>query len=116
MRLSIADDGLPEQCVFYGGDVVPKWEKVQEEHNFFKLKEDIYKPDFGYSSPQKIRGVKECTNPAFKDHRLHKIGWFKIEYSDGSNGLKGWSAYAACTMCGQKVKKESVFFPDNDFD
>ena len=32
MRLSVNDDGLPEQCVFSGGDVVSKWEKVQQEH------------------------------------------------------------------------------------
>jgi len=85
----------------------------EKESSPFKLKDDIYKPDFGYTSPRKIKGVKECLNPAFKDHRLHRIGLFKAEYSDGSNGMKGWSVYMKCTMCGENVKQNTVFYPDN---
>lgn len=64
-------------------------------------------PDMGYTSPRKIKGVKECSNPAFADHRLHRIGVFKEFYY--ADGLQGWSCILKCVNCGREVEK--VFVP-----
>jgi hypothetical protein len=55
-----------------------------------------YVPDFGYSSPRRTRAV--CNNPAFMDHKLHRVGWFKVRYD--TDGLPGWLVEKRCVNCG----------------
>jgi len=69
-----------------------------------------YQPDFGYSSPVKTK--KECINPAFFDHNLHRVGWFATRF-DG-DGLPGYIIEKRCVNCGKSFKKRkygSAFRP-----
>ena len=65
-----------------------------------------YYPQFGYDAPRKTKG--ECTNPAFADRNLHRIGVFADNYLD--DGLTGYSCIYKCVNCG-KVFRKKTFKP-----
>lgn len=64
-------------------------------------------PDLGYVPPRTIKGVKECSNPAFANHRLHRMGVFKESFD--SDGSPGWTCAIKCVNCGRVA--ERVFVP-----
>jgi len=69
-------------------------------------KNQKYRPDYGYTAPKRTR--KECTNPAFMDHNLHRVGYFKLpEYY--SDGLPGYVAVARCVNCGRVFADDIIF-------
>ena len=74
------------------------------------FKDDIqnnFKADFGFDAPH--RTTKECSNPVFADHQLHRIAMRK-DYHVGSKGdsdeggISGWVAKRVCTGCGREFK------------
>jgi hypothetical protein len=69
--------------------------KMDKNQKFF--------PDFGYEAPRKTR--RECPNPAFLNHNLHRIGIFKKYHSsDVDDGLPGWITKLMCVNCGKEFK------------
>lgn len=70
-------------------------------------KNQKYFPDYGYSSPKRTR--QECINPAFKDHNLHRIGYFKIQKHYNIYGLPGYVAVAKCVNCGRVFNNDTLF-------
>lgn len=68
-------------------------------------KNQKYIPDFGYSYPEKTK--RDCTSPAFMNHKLHRVGWFKVRYD--SDGLPGWIVEKRCVNCGMAFN--SAFYP-----
>jgi hypothetical protein len=71
-------------------------------------KNQKYIPDYGYTSPK--RTTKECINPAFMDHNLHRVGYFQLAgyYSDG---LPGYIAVGKCVNCGRVFEHDTIFHP-----
>ena len=72
-----------------------------------------FKSDFGFDAPHRTK--KECSNPVFADHFLHRIALMKDEHfgSKGDrdeNGIKGWVSKSICTGCGKEYKKNKKFF------
>lgn len=59
-----------------------------------------YQPDFGFASP--IKTKKVCSNPAFFDQNLHRVGWFATKF-DG-DGLPGYIIEKRCVNCGKNFK------------
>jgi hypothetical protein len=45
---------------------------------------DNIKPDFGWHSPKRTK--KECANPDFADHKLHRVAIMKDEHW-GAKGI-----------------------------
>jgi hypothetical protein len=72
-------------------------------------KNQKYFPDYGYTSPKRTRQV--CSNPAFLNHHLHRVGYFKKPryYSDG---LPGYVAIAKCVNCGRVFEEDIIFVDD----
>ena len=68
-------------------------------------KNQKYTPDFGYSSPERTKAV--CVNPVFMDHKLHRVGWFKVRYD--TDGLPGWLVEKRCVNCG--LAFDTAFYP-----
>jgi len=68
-------------------------------------KNQKYTPDFGYSSPERTKTA--CVNPAFMDHKLHRVGWFKVRYD--TDGLPGWLVEKRCVNCG--LAFDTAFYP-----
>lgn len=66
----------------------------EEKQRFF--------PDFGYDSP--VETPEVCSNPAFADQRVHRVGWFAVSFDD--NGLPGYSIEKRCVSCGRSFKDE----------
>jgi hypothetical protein len=66
-----------------------------------------YIPDFGYTAPKKTR--KKCSNPAFMDHNLHRVGYFKSKFQEDCS--TGYSAIAKCVNCGREFEDDIVFIP-----
>jgi hypothetical protein len=56
-------------------------------------------PDRGYTAPKKTRHA--CTNPAFADKRLHRVGLF----SDGKLTLE------KCVNCGVNFERILLVSP-----
>jgi hypothetical protein len=67
-------------------------------------KNQRFVPDRGYTAPISTRA--ECSNPAFADHNLHRVGFFRGRYCD--QGIPGWSYVKKCVNCGREF--DSVFF------
>jgi hypothetical protein len=77
------------------------------------FKNPDFKPDFGYTQS---KTKKECSNPEFAMHNLHRLAIMKKEHfgSKGDrdeNGLKGWTVKGICMGCG-KTFKLSGFYPE----
>ena len=74
-------------------------------------KDQKYTPDYGYTAPKRTR--QECSNPAFMDHNLHRVGYFKKPryYSDG---LAGYVAVAKCVNCGRVFEDDTIFHADKE--
>lgn len=60
-------------------------------------KNQRFVPNFGYTAPKKH---KKCPNPAFGDHRLHRVGIFAERYE--FDGLPGYSCQKKCVNCGEE--------------
>ena len=73
---------------------------------------DDKKPDFGYTEP--VRTKTPCTDPAFADNHLHRVGIFKVEHwgakgDRDENGLPGWTTQKICMQCGRKFKPDAFY-------
>lgn len=74
-------------------------------------KNQKYRPEYGYTAPKRTR--KECNNPAFLDHNLHRVGYFKTP-EHYNVGLPGYVAVAKCVNCGRLFDSETRFYADNE--
>lgn len=57
-------------------------------------------PDRGYDAPLRTRN--ECDTPAFADHRLHRVGFFRGAWWGDDGGLPGYSYFRKCVNCGRE--------------
>ena len=64
-----------------------------------------YPPSYGYTAPIKTKNV--CGNPAFMDHKMHRVGIFLLFYS--RDGLPGYFARKKCVNCGKDFG--GAFYP-----
>lgn len=85
--------------------------------SYFKTKkQNNFKADFGFDAPHTTG--KECSNPVFADHHVHRLAIMKLEHfgSKGDrdeNGIPGWLTKSICTGCGKEFKKNHRgFYPD----
>ncbi|MFA5379012.1 MAG: hypothetical protein WC455_24875 [Dehalococcoidia bacterium] len=69
-----------------------------------------YIPEFGYTAPKRTRHV--CESPAFMDHNLHRVGYFKGRYD--SDGVPGWTMEAKCVNCGRRFPDSDMFLLEKD--
>lgn len=69
-------------------------------------KNQKYRPDYGYTAPK--RTPQKCNNPAFMDHKLHRVGYFKIKQLL-NDGLPGYVAVAKCVNCGLVFCNDTIF-------
>jgi hypothetical protein len=74
-----------------------------------------FKSDYGFGEP--IKTKKECNNPEFANHNLHRVAIMK-DYHIGSKGdideggLPGFVSKKVCVGCGMEFKGIG-FYPDN---
>ena len=62
--------------------------------------------DFGFTQ---VRTRRECSNPVFADHKLHRVAILK-DFHLGNvgdkdpHGVPGWVSKFVCTGCGRVLK------------
>lgn len=76
-----------------------------EKYRWVFEKGQIFVPNFGYNGPLRTRG--ECQNPAFADHKLHRVGRFATMYL--LDALPGYVIVKKCVNCGREF--DTVFAP-----